>query len=569
MNESQSTGWLSLDVGRLRTWFAPSVVLGIAAAGVVFFGTSASDTRIHILAALIAAWLTASAASLFAQALRQPLTIGLLAQLAGGGLAAAGVWFDDTVRLYLPLFYAALVIACLAAPLPLLRDADSYWVWCEKVALATLLAGATAGAGALAMIATFWSADQLFGIGDWLRKRYAIDALATFFLAVGPAVFLAILPPTEKGDIGAGARDFVRRAAMILSAWALTPFVLIYSALLWAYAGKIAFERALPYGQIGWMVGLFGLTSLGTVLLIYPQRASGPARVRLLWRIWPFLAIAPLALLAFALRARLESYGLTPPRYIAILLAALCAACALVAYGGRERIVRFAPAAAALALLVASFGPWGARGASSAWQAASLRTILAAHGLIRDGRIAFDAPAAQLTEGESGRWKAARAWLVSQKELRRIAPDTNELTENKLTGLVRLRQKSAERRHFHFSQPTDWTAPSDLARFVLVGAVTLTGADGPPKKVGGAAVSVSKTAISVTLEGRAPALFEFERIAQQLDNSGKPPGSFVLRATTGHDGVALLPETLTMTYQADGSPRPGWIRVQIFARQGD
>jgi hypothetical protein len=216
-----------------------------------------------------------------------------------------------------------------------------------------------------------------------------------------------MIPRAEASAMRDGENDFLRRAVAAVAGWALSPFVLVYSAVLWIYAIKIALAGALPDGQVGGMVGVFGFVGVATILAIYPQRETGRAHVRPLWRIWPFLLVAPLVLLAFAIVERVGEYGLTPDRYMAALLGVLCAANGVAALAGRERIVKFAPAVATVALFAASFGPWGAKETSVRWQSAAMREILAAHDQIKDGALIAHGASAPLSLKEWRRWKAA------------------------------------------------------------------------------------------------------------------------------------------------------------------
>ncbi len=565
MNQTQTTGWARPDFVRLRQWFAPTVLVGLAATGLVLIDYR-NETGFHVLAALAAVWLATSAASLWAQAADWRPSGGILLQIGAGALVFALVWFDKQTGLFAPAFYPALVFACFAAPLRALRCADSYWAWCEEVLLAAALAGAVASIGFVATTATVWSADRLFGVGAWTREHIAPWSAAIFFAAIGPTAFLAILPRLSPSTAASGIGDFLNRPLAILSSWALTPFVWIYSALLWLYAGKIALARILPDGQIGWMVGAFGITALGTILLIFPQRASGPARVRWLWRLWPFLTVAPLVLLAFALGERLGAYGLTPARYIAVVLTLLCALIAAVALTGRERIVRFAPAAAAGAFLVASFGPWGALGASVRAQAASMRAILAQHGLLRDGALVSDAARVALDGADSRRWNAAVSFLAQQHAFDRVVADADADArfEQKLAALVRA-DRTPVRRGWYYAAASSWTAPADFAGLRLLGSATFS-ESGPQKWIlGPATLELEPKAFSVRLGDAPPALFDFERIAADFAaGGGKWDGAPVLRPTSGDRRVVLVAENLSMGTSADGAAKASWMRVHLF-----
>ena len=66
-------------------------------------------------------------------------------------------------------------------------------------------------------------------------------------------------------------------------------------------------------------------------------RAPPALPTRLFLKVWPFLLIAPLALLVFAIWERIAAYGLTPDRYLLALFAVLLAVILLLQIDRRWR----------------------------------------------------------------------------------------------------------------------------------------------------------------------------------------------------------------------------------------
>lgn len=506
---------LAPDFWRLRAAFPVPAAIAIAAAALAIARPSDAGGAFLLFAA--AAWPATLAASLHAQARGASAGVSLAAQIAAG-LAAAGLMiFQQDLRLALPYFSAGLALLCLAAPVSRLKEPDSYWVWAERFCAAAVFAAAVGFIGWVASTATLYSADHLFHLfGSTLSGRLATDLAVLFFVAVAPIAYLAIQPPIADEALATDEKDFIRRAIAALASWVLAPFVLVYSGMLWLYAAKIVLDRALPDGQIGWMVGAFGFSALSTIILMAPQRRDGPAQTRLLWRIWPYLAIAPLALLGCALYARIDAYGLTEDRYMAGLLGALCAANAVVALVSREAVLRFAPAAGALALILTSFGPWGALATSDRWQRAALLDIYAAHGRIADGLLLLDGGPPAMSKAEARRCNAAAQHLSARSLLKPLVAEKNH---EKTGDLSKLCPSVAEQRHnpFHsyHNNSAAWIAPEGEKDLRLLGSFTLSARSRVSE--GDIKIDCASDRITVRWRNEAPAVFDMKEIESRFD----------------------------------------------------
>ncbi|MGC1180867.1 MAG: DUF4153 domain-containing protein [Methyloceanibacter sp.] len=85
---------------------------------------------------------------------------------------------------------------------------------------------------------------------------------------------------------------------------------------------------------------------------------------------------------------RIAAYGLTEQRYLIVLIGVWALILAVLRiWRARSFDLRLVPGVLAILLLPASFGPWGAIGASVSSQKAELAGILRAKGLLADGKI--------------------------------------------------------------------------------------------------------------------------------------------------------------------------------------
>jgi hypothetical protein len=103
--------------------------------------------------------------------------------------------------------------------------------------------------------------------------------------------------------------------------------------------------------------------------------------------------VVPTFLLALAVWQRINEYGVTPERYCLCLFAIWLAAMAIYMGVARGRIdLRAIPASLGLALLLSSFGPWGAVSVSIRSQLGEFRHLLESQGVLVDGRLKLEPP---------------------------------------------------------------------------------------------------------------------------------------------------------------------------------
>src|SRR5690606_26366728 len=110
---------------------------------------------------------------------------------------------------------------------------------------------------------------------------------------------------------------------------------------------------------------------VGSLVVCRPFMRAERAPTGFFLRVWPFILIVPILLLAYALYLRVGAYGITPDRYLvalfALVLVILVVLQQLPASRGDIRFMVFVPC---VALLLASFGPQGANAVSLRSQAA-------------------------------------------------------------------------------------------------------------------------------------------------------------------------------------------------------
>lgn len=160
-----------------------------------------------------------------------------------------------------------------------------------------------------------YSVEKLFGL-NWSEEIYGdLWFVCTFLLH--PLLFMGGVPSV------AASREGIIQVAKPLRftlQYIAFPLVLLYSAILYAYVGKIAVQMTWPNGWVAMPIFILVVISLMTYLLSLPLREE-ITWVRLYHR-FLFPVLLPLTLvLMLAIHERVSAYGLTEARYFAALLA--------------------------------------------------------------------------------------------------------------------------------------------------------------------------------------------------------------------------------------------------------
>ncbi len=243
------------------------------------------------------------------------------------------------------------------------------------------------------------------------------------FSLVPALLWLTLIPRSFDEPARTGAdMEFTSRAVALLVKFIFIPLVYAFAAILFAYAVKVLVEGGFSEARLGQINVTYAACLAITALLAYPTRASG-AYMALFWRIWPYLLIAPFALVVAALWVRFESYGVTPPRYISAVAALWFGAVAAAFIVTRSRAdIRLIPGLLALLLLLASFGPWSATSLTVASQTAILQKVLEEQGILRNGRVRPAAEHKPWTEAAQRRAHHAFKAIETSSGLDRMRP---------------------------------------------------------------------------------------------------------------------------------------------------
>jgi cytochrome bd-type quinol oxidase subunit 2 len=283
------------------------------------------------------------------------------------------------------------------------RDADG-WRWVLLASAAVLLLGMTPGIpwrerDRRRSWAFGWRlALRVVGIGLYAVALFAVLAGAAaavislfelrkpehLYTDLAGIVFFAFAPWIFVGGIerfSAPPPDGVPEGVSRLGRWLYAPVLVIYLAVLYAYALKVVATGELPRNLVSPLVIAAGLIGLLGAVFLEPVHDHAEHRgVSLLVRAVPALLLPLVPLALWALGTRLGQHGWTEFRYVRT---ALVAAIGVVALLGTIRLVRrrrpmqgTVPAVFAAVLLASAVGPWSASAVSRRDQASRLRAEL-------------------------------------------------------------------------------------------------------------------------------------------------------------------------------------------------
>jgi hypothetical protein len=367
-----------------------TVLVNLQIAGFI----SVSDQfEVQIIFASVAAFLAALIATLWFDSRRLSDIASVVAGVVAAALAALlqfshGNAFADNLVAVAGLILATMVAAHLRRGAKI----EAFWMF-------DLQLGIAAAMGLLAVLIVCNGLSLLLESCRYLFDVKIPDSTyghiwATGASLLGPLFALAMIPTEVDDSFIAGTwPDLIEKSVFYILNFALAPLALVYAVMLHIYAAKIAITANMPTDEIGWLVLAFGAIGTATYMIAYPWRDVGFRPVRWFIRSWFWLMVVPTVLLTVAVSQRIAQYGVTPERYCLCLFAIWLTAMVFYMGAARGRIdIRAIPASLAVALLLSSFGPWGATSMSIRSQLGELYRVLNSKGLLADGRLKLDPP---------------------------------------------------------------------------------------------------------------------------------------------------------------------------------
>ena len=310
--------------------------------------------------------------------------IGLLV-LAGYALSVpsdlAGAPGYSILRFF--LFASGLHLFVATAPFLARGELNGFWQYNKSLfvrLLTALLYTIVLWAGLAIALAAL---KNLFGL-DIPEKRYfelwiLLNGLfMTWFFLAGVPRDLAHLESVTEYPKG----------LKVFAQYVLFPLVMVYLVILYVYMGKIIIAWDWPQGWVSKLILGFSGAGLFSLLLLHPVTGREEnVWIRTAAR-WYYVILIPLlVMLFFAVWRRVSEYGVTPGRYLALVLGLWFAGLVIYFLASRAKNIKVIPATLCILAFVVSVGPWGMLRVSEQSQLSRFRLIAERSGFLLDGKI--------------------------------------------------------------------------------------------------------------------------------------------------------------------------------------
>ena len=265
-----------------------------------------------------------------------------------------------------------------------------------------------AGVLSLVLLAIISSVDFLFLSRSMGEKWYFYPQMFVW-LVIAPMLCCAFVSEAQTQWKGL-------RFLEIIVDYVLTPALLIYSVILYAYMLRILIRWELPDGGVAYLVGWFIGIALACRLL---QTLVTKPHFEWFYRCFPYVAIGPLVLLWIGVARRIGEYGLTEMRIYLVAVSLLLTLFTLFLLWPRTRsFFRMSLITGGVSVLLTFIPGISAHDLGIRSQRARLEKVLP--DLLVDGQFPEGAPYTSISESEVLRQKwdsASSAIDYLQKEM--------------------------------------------------------------------------------------------------------------------------------------------------------
>jgi len=277
----------------------------------------------------------------------------------------------------------ALSLLVATAPFAASRQLNGFWYYnktlLQRILLAALFSVILYAGLAIALAAV----DQLFGV-DVPKKYYG--ELGVFILGIFATWFFLAGVPENLDELEVLA-DYPK-VLKVFGQFILSPLLLVYLVILYAYLAKITIEWSWPQGWVSGLIFGFAATGISVYLLLYPIRERAENRWIQVATRWFWIVMVPLiVVLLLAIWRRVSEYGITESRYFALELGVWLTAMVVYFLASKTKSIKVIPSSICVLALLTSFGPWGVFQVSERSQADRLQGLLTQHHLLANGKV--------------------------------------------------------------------------------------------------------------------------------------------------------------------------------------
>ncbi len=174
----------------------------------------------------------------------------------------------------------------------------------------------------------------------------------------------------------------------VFTKYILLPLVYLYLIILYAYTIRILILWELPQGWVSYLVLTLAGIGIIACLFVWPLNDAHTKSWIKSYSRYFFYALLPLlALLYTGILRRISDYGITPNRYIVLILACWLLAISLYFLLSKKKDIRILPVSLSILTIAVIIGPWSMYSVSTESQIKRLEKMMKENGLWVDGAV--------------------------------------------------------------------------------------------------------------------------------------------------------------------------------------
>ncbi len=235
----------------------------------------------------------------------------------------------------------------------------------------------------LGLLAALSSTKYLFN-ADWDGDTYFI--LWIWIVGVFNTIFFLAGVPRDFNILNDG-NDYPK-GLKVFTQYVLIPLATVYVIILLAYETKILMEWRLPKGYVSNLILGYAVFGILSILLVYPIREQVENKwIKIYSRSFYFLLIPLIVLLFLAMTARVTAYGITPQRYLLIVLAVWLIFITAYFLLSKKQNIKLIPISLCILSLISIYGPQSAFSVSIYSQKQTLIDIFKKYDAYKGGKL--------------------------------------------------------------------------------------------------------------------------------------------------------------------------------------
>lgn len=234
------------------------------------------------------------------------------------------------------------------------------------------------------IVGLMYSIEYLFNIS--FPSTLYRDVFIISVTLISPIFTISSIPIINKlSDINIEAKWL-----KVILLYTVIPVSFAYAIVIHAYIIKALYTQTLPSNISGYLSSIFCIKMILIFVLSTPWDKEANL-ISFFRKYCGFLLLAPIILFIISLIIRINIYGITPIRYISIMLAFwLVLSMFFMLNHYKFNAIKYISVTSLLIILVCSFGPWSIDNVSYRRYFHQLQDILLQHNMLIDGHFIYN-----------------------------------------------------------------------------------------------------------------------------------------------------------------------------------